>query len=240
MVTPVSGDIEITTEVVPTAALPGITELASQMLVPVGFPLGEAQFGGNGIRVSKMDSGKATACFSLNTVAVKQGWGGFVGVWNGKKWVKLATSITTSSDEAAATTACATITGNGTYAFIQYVTDATLLPTQVCPTMIPYFWERYPDEYTFSIFYPGDHPEFTELVYYEVLSYSPDESVWGEFDDFTPHGLWGSQWSDFVNLYADLEIFDFAVIRVEFPGCTATLTWTSESPVDWYEGGSVE
>jgi len=128
MVTPVSGDLEFTTEIVPIAHLPGTTALASQMLVPVGFPAGEAQFGGNGIRISSMDSGKATACFSLNTVAVKQGWGGKVSVWNGAKWVLLPTTISTTSDEAASTTACATISGNGTYAFIQYVVAPEKLP----------------------------------------------------------------------------------------------------------------
>lgn len=128
-VTPVSGDKDFTTDIVAIAALPGSTQTAGQMIVPVGFPLGEAQFGGNGIRVIGMDSGKATVCFSLDTIAVLQGWGGFVGVWNGSKWVKLATSITTTSDEAAATTACTTITGNGTYAFIKYVTEPTKLPS---------------------------------------------------------------------------------------------------------------
>jgi hypothetical protein len=128
VVTPISGDLEFITEIVPIAHLPGTTALASQMLVPVGFPAGEAQFGGNGIRVAGMDSGKATACFSLNTLSVKQGWGGKVGVWNGSKWVLLPTTISTTSDEAAATTACATISGNGTYAFIQYVVAPEKLP----------------------------------------------------------------------------------------------------------------
>jgi len=128
-VTPVSGDKDFTTEIIPIAHLPGTTQTAGQMIVPVGFPEGEAQFGGNGIRVIGMDSGKATVCFSLDTIAVQQGWGGFVGVWNGSKWVKLATSISTTSDEAAATTGCATITGNGTYAFIKYVTEPAKLPS---------------------------------------------------------------------------------------------------------------
>lgn len=128
-VTPVSGDKDFTTEIVPIVNLPGITQIARQMIVPVGFPEGEAQFGGNGIRVIGMDSGKATVCFSLDTIAVQQGWGGFVGVWNGTKWVKFATSITTTSDEAATTTGCATITGNGTYAFIKYVTEPAKLPS---------------------------------------------------------------------------------------------------------------
>jgi hypothetical protein len=128
VVTPVSGDTEFTTEVVPIAALPGTTPLASQMIVPVGFPAGEAQFGGNGIRVTGMDKGTATACFSLNAAAVQQGWGGKVGVWNGSKWVLLPTTITTA-EESSTSLACAAITGSGTYAFIQYVTQPDKLPT---------------------------------------------------------------------------------------------------------------
>ena len=50
VVTPISGDMEFTTEVVPIASLPGTTEL-DQMLVPVGFPEGEAQFEGAGVLV---------------------------------------------------------------------------------------------------------------------------------------------------------------------------------------------
>jgi hypothetical protein len=128
VVTPVSGDMEFTTEVIAIASLPGTTEL-NQMLVPVGFPDGEAQFEGAGVRVTGMDSGKATACFTLSTIAVNQGWGGKVGVWNGTKWVLLSTTITTGSDEAANTLACAPIAGNGTYAFIKWVTEPDKLPT---------------------------------------------------------------------------------------------------------------
>jgi len=127
-VTPVSGDMEFTTEIIPIASLPGTYELANHMLVPVGFPDGEAQFEGPGIAVLGMDHGKATVCFSLYTLAVQQGWGGKVGLWNGSKWVKLETSITTGTDEAAATLACAPIAGNGTYAFIKYVVAPDLLP----------------------------------------------------------------------------------------------------------------
>jgi len=127
-VTPVSGDMEITTEIVPIVNLPGTHELANQMLAPVGFPDGEAQYGGNGIRVSGFSTGKATVCFHLNASAVQMGWGGKVGVWNGKKWVLLATTITTP-DESPTSYACASISGNGTYAFIQYVAEPDKLPT---------------------------------------------------------------------------------------------------------------
>ena len=127
VVTPVSGDIVFTTTVVPIVSLPGSTAFGL-MPVPVGFPAGEAQFGGDGVRVTGMDSGKATACFSIATVKINQGWSGKVAVWTGAKWAKLATTIT-PLDESPTSLACATILGNGTYAFIVGVGDATKLPT---------------------------------------------------------------------------------------------------------------
>ena len=127
VVTPVSGDMQFTAEVVQIVSLPGVIQLDSQMLAPVGFPAGEAQFGGNGIVVTDMDSGKATACFSIATVKIAQGWGGKVALWNGTKWVKLATTIT-PLDESPISLACATITGNGTYAFLAGIADPSLLP----------------------------------------------------------------------------------------------------------------
>jgi hypothetical protein len=127
VVTPVSGDTDFTTEVVAIASLPGVVELEDGMLAPLGFPAGEAQFGGNGVRVTAMDQGKATACFSLSAAAINEGWGGKVAVWDGAKWVRLATSITTA-DETNTAIACATITGSGTYAFIKYVAEPDKLP----------------------------------------------------------------------------------------------------------------
>jgi hypothetical protein len=128
-VTPVSGDMDFTATVVPIDRLPGVVELASQMLAPVGFPEGEAQFGGNGVRVTDFASGKATACFSISAQEVANGWGGKVGMWDGAKWVLLPTAIAPVAEEASTTSACAGITGNGTYAFIKWIADAGKLPT---------------------------------------------------------------------------------------------------------------
>lgn len=128
VVTPVSGDAEFTTEVVPVPALPGSVVLASQMFAPVGFTEGETQFDGAGVRVMGLDAGKASACFSLSTVALNQGWGGKVGVWNGSKWVLLPTTFSTS-EESTTTLACASVAGDGTYAFIKYVADPDKLPS---------------------------------------------------------------------------------------------------------------
>jgi hypothetical protein len=133
VVTPVSGDMEFTTEFIPIAQFPGTTEF-NQMLVPVGFPAGEAQYQGDGVVVSGMDSGKATACFTIT--GTEYGWGGKVGLWNGTKWVKLATTIT-PLEESPNSLACATITGNGTYVFIRFVADASLLPVASIITDLP-------------------------------------------------------------------------------------------------------
>jgi len=127
VVSPVSGDSVFTTEVVPVPALPGTSLLASQMFVPVGFPLGEAQFEGNGIRVSGLESGKATACFTIPNSVLDQGWSGKVGVWNGTKWVLLGTSFSTA-DESPYSIACAPVSGDGTYVFIKWVAHVELLP----------------------------------------------------------------------------------------------------------------
>lgn len=149
VVTPVSGDMEFTTEIVPIVSLPGVTELAGGMLAPTGFPAGEAQFGGNGVLVTGMDFGKATACFSLSSTAIAEGWGGKVGLWNGSKWIQLPTTITTPEDSPNSM-GCATITGSGTYAFIRYVVDPSLLPTmQACD-----FGIDYQLSYNYGYWYP--------------------------------------------------------------------------------------
>jgi hypothetical protein len=131
-VNPVSGDMEFDTTSVPPSALPGTIELANQMLVPASFPKGETQFGGNGVRITGFDGGKATVCYSLKASEVAYGWGGKIGSWDGTKWVLLPTSIAPVPEEASATSACATITGSGTYAFIKYVVETGKLPKDKC------------------------------------------------------------------------------------------------------------
>lgn len=127
-VTPVSGDKEFNTEIMSTANLPGVTTLESGMLIPVGFPAGEKQFEGRALRISKMDFGSATACFPFT--GVKYGWGGQVGMWDGSQWKLLPTTITTP-EESTISYACAAVSGNGSYAFIKWVADRTLLPVEI-------------------------------------------------------------------------------------------------------------
>lgn len=132
VVTPVSGDLEFTTGVVTVPNLPGTLLLPSQMYGPVGFPIGEAQFYENGIRVTGMEFGKAVACFTIANTFLQKGWKGAVGVWNGTNWVTLSTTLTTG-EELPYTMACAPISGDGTYAFIMGVADPALLVT-ACDT----------------------------------------------------------------------------------------------------------
>jgi hypothetical protein len=149
VVTPVSGDMEFTTTVVPIASLPGVAELAGGMLVPTGFPESEAQFGSDGVRVTDFESGKAAACFSITGVEV--GWGGKVGMWDGSKWVLLPTTIT-FYEENLVSSACATITSNGTYTFIRWIADPSLLQT-IKPLCTSYFIVIYTDVVTGGVNY---------------------------------------------------------------------------------------
>ena len=106
----------ITSEVLGQPELPGTAMLKSGEFVPVGFPLGEAQFGGSGLKVSGMTSKTtATLCFSFPSYQFK--WTGKIEQWNGTKWVALDTTITSGVD-GGATYACTNGAGNGTYALI--------------------------------------------------------------------------------------------------------------------------
>jgi hypothetical protein len=235
-VTPVSGDMEFTVTVIPIASLPGVVELASQMLAPAGFPEGETQFGGNGIRVTDFASGKATVCFSLSAQEVAKGWGGKVGMWDGSKWVLLPTTIAAVVEEASTTSACAGITANGIYAFIKYIADASLLPQgpPACGVMtfaFPYGY--YFDDYegymeTGIVIHDSLIPEGTPISY-QLLNIVPS--------GFFTSGLSGSGFvvDTFIGpgVYAAIVEFDPVVIfeydyfnnlesftlRVYLPGC---------------------
>ena len=73
LVTPVSGDREFTTQILSIASLPGITTLPGGMLVPLGFPAGEKQFEGAGLRVASFDGGTASLCFSDQRHSLRMG-----------------------------------------------------------------------------------------------------------------------------------------------------------------------
>jgi hypothetical protein len=96
--------------------LPGTQTLASGLYVPVGFPLNEAQFGGNGLQVSALPDGKMVKiCF--NFPVYENSWAGTIYMWSETKWVAMPTTITPAT-EGTSTYACTPSAGNGTYALI--------------------------------------------------------------------------------------------------------------------------
>ena len=199
VVTPVSGDMEFTTEVVPIASLPGTIELEDLMLAPAGFPEGEAQFEGAGVLVTRFDAGKATACFTIS--GTQWGWGGKVGMWDGTKWVKLATTIT-PIEESNNSLACAPITGSGTYAFIRYVVDASLLPvSSPCPIDTSHWgvgiWNIGDGPYFFADFY-GTLPDGTPAT---ITFISADPSQYYSGFMGTSHAEVGNEYPGAADFY---------------------------------------
>lgn len=122
--TSLSGDANYSVQIVEQAKLPGVSSYHN-LLFPSGFPLGEKQFEGAGLSLSALDYGSVSICFPLT--AIRQGWGGKVGYWNGTTWDLLTTTIT-PAQESSLSWACATSRSNGQYAFIKWVVDASLLP----------------------------------------------------------------------------------------------------------------
>lgn len=126
----VSGNQDFKVKLIGSANLPGVTSLESGMLIPAGFPTGEKQFEGSGLKISGLVDGSAAACFPFT--GTQYGWGGQVGMWNGSNWQLLPTSITTPA-ESRISYACTTVAKDGYYTFIKWVTDRAKLPIIVTP-----------------------------------------------------------------------------------------------------------
>jgi hypothetical protein len=179
-VMPVSGDLEFTTTVLNPSSLPGTVKNAAEVIFPVGFPVGEMQFKGNGILVKGFDSGTARACFSFPTY--RYGWVGSVYQWTGSKWSKLTTSIT-EDVEGSSATACADIHTSGTYALItNYKGNAVAKEIQECVD-IEFIWPNL-EEGEGNRYYilGGDvYPPIPvgTLVSYELLNITPVGSLTG-------------------------------------------------------------
>ena len=226
VVTPVSGDMDFSTSVVPVQSLPGTTSF-NQMLVPVGFPVGEAQFEGNGILVSGFDGGKATACFTLG--GTQWGWGGKIGVWNGTKWVLLPTDISTPADSPDSL-ACASISSSGTYAFIKWVADPSkldILPE--CSFDVLKTWTSYGgDPLDLAIYINPAVPDGTP-VSYSVLSQNPLGIVHGTLSGSTT--TYSDHFATFPVTYDHEDDMYGVVVRVILQGCYKDVTYS------WIIGG---
>jgi hypothetical protein len=254
VVTPVSGDMEFTTEIVPIASLPGTIELASLMLAPAGFPEGEAQFEGAGVLVTKFDTGKASACFTIS--GTQYGWGGKVGMWNGTKWMLLPTTIT-SPAETPNSIACATIAGSGTYAFIKYVVDPDKLPVfGMCTDdpqiemllLIPEAQAPILNFYA-AILVHTPVPPVGSTISYQVLGSDPAGIVVSGlsgsgivFATLPEDGLIGVVPPGGINDYLTIEYnpyaqyFEYVNIRVFFPDCYFDFRFTDDDFADLIGG----
>jgi hypothetical protein len=124
-VTLLSGNAPFSLSFADVSALPAASVVSSgNLLLPAGFPVGEKQFEGQAIRVSGLAPSTAKACFPIT--ALNQGWGGQVAAWNGTQWELLTTTFNTPS-ESTISWACATITGDGTYALLAWAVDPSKL-----------------------------------------------------------------------------------------------------------------
>lgn len=133
-VTSLSGDKEFKFVPVPIGEMLGTTTIANGILAPVGFGNGEKQFSGDGITLSGLEYGYVIVCFAFK--GANQGWGGKVGYWDGKAWKLLDTTITKAT-ESNIYWACAPVSLNGQYAFLQWVVDTSLLPKSHVSSTVP-------------------------------------------------------------------------------------------------------
>ncbi len=114
-ITPLTGDKEFNFKTAnPTdPQFTAITE--NGLVVPAGFPLGQKQFGGEIAIINGLNGGSARLCFSFPTY--RYGWDGGIYQWDGARWNPVASTLTESKDDGAASV-CTTITGDGSYALI--------------------------------------------------------------------------------------------------------------------------
>jgi hypothetical protein len=174
VVTPLSGDTEFTVTLLDPAKI-GSYKGESGLTIPDGFLDAEKQFGGKLLVLKGVSLGSEKLCFPFPTY--QYGWRGFLARWDGTKWVKLTTTVTTGKEGAAAM-ACTTIYGDGTYGLIvSYNPDNLANSTNMgCPsdafeyTTINYDWVN--GILTFYIMYNGKKPLGTD-VSWNFQSFSP-------------------------------------------------------------------
>jgi hypothetical protein len=105
-------------QAVQASDLPGTYTNDKGLYEPNGVALDEGQFGGKGVVITGMATGKtARVCFDFPTY--HDGWKGSVYLYDGSEWVKLKTSISTSNQNSNVW-ACSNSVANGTYALVIY------------------------------------------------------------------------------------------------------------------------
>jgi len=128
-----SGSVKFTQLVLAPLYLPG-TVTADNLILPDGFKTGQAQFSGNGIRVSGLKAGE-TVSLTFDYYFYNFMWSGSIYKWSGTQWMKLATTVIPAGADGVTSWAKVSGVGNGTYALI--IGNYGLPPVDVQPTPVP-------------------------------------------------------------------------------------------------------
>ncbi len=224
VVTPVFGDSEFSATPSAISSLPGIAPNDNGLILPVGFPEGTAQFGGDAVVVKDLTQGSiAKVCFSMPPKRTE--WAGSIHQWDGSKWAKLATTINYGDVESSAGTACAEIYGDGAYALIMGYTgkpEPKGLP--ICSESVtikgwfmigqgPYPDRAFVPDKTLSLIMwlviSGEYPIGTPVTY-QILNVTPPGSLGGKLTQSSQVSeiipTWGSQ-IIFFNQLVDIDTF---------------------------------
>lgn len=159
VVTPLNGNSDFTiTMTNPFSLSFGTTQTEKGLIVPSGFVPGEMQFASKAVIVKGLEGGKASICYPHPTY--RYGWNGGIYQWNGSTWSALSSSLTENEESNA--TICATITADGTYAFLIFyaLKSAPKAPLSECGDDF---------EATVSMFYLNDYST-PDLNAYSVMS----------------------------------------------------------------------
>jgi hypothetical protein len=178
-VTPISGDTEFTITLLYPSKI-GSYKGESGLTIPEGYLDGEKQFGGKLLVLKGVSYGTQTLCFPFPTYA--SGWRGSIASWNSTKWVIFATSFTPGK-EGAATLACTTIYGDGTYGLIVNFSDEDApAASEECLTQgfttSQMNWNWGAGILNIDLWYLGDKPLGTK-VKWSVVDILPIGSIWG-------------------------------------------------------------
>lgn len=186
-VTPISGDKDFTVQTLdPITLLAGTSKTESGLVVPIGFSLGEKQFGGEVLQIKGFEAGTARACFYFPNH--RYGWSGGIYQWNGNRWIVIPSTLSEGSEGAPAVI-CADVFMSGTYALIigytQPIAKNNVLPPCSEDVETIFFFKQMAIEddslFSFSVFglaISGSFPEGTPIRY-TILDISPAGSMSG-------------------------------------------------------------
>jgi hypothetical protein len=123
--------VMFTAVILEPSQLPGLATSPSDLILPLGFPSGQAQFDGNGVKVSGLKTGQ-TVKVTFNFPFYNFDWAGSIYMWTGTKWMKMTTLFTTGTD---GTSPSASVSGAGNGVYVLIMGNYGL--PEVQPTEVP-------------------------------------------------------------------------------------------------------